>query len=115
MAYISAHISSTVVLLLLTGQTILGFLLPSSSSSSSGRVKTFFTSPLSLNAVGIFYRQQQYISKKQSALFMGRAAAVRAATKAKTDAKKAKTNALFGKKIIVAVKVCDYFILFSFC
>ena len=37
-------------------------------------------------------------------LFMGRAAAVRAATKAKTDAKKAKTNALFGKKIIVAVK-----------
>jgi transcriptional/translational regulatory protein YebC/TACO1 len=29
---------------------------------------------------------------------------VRAATKAKTDAKKAKTNALFGKKIIVAVK-----------
>jgi len=35
---------------------------------------------------------------------MGRAAAVRAATKGKTDAKKAKTNALFGKKIIMAVK-----------
>jgi transcriptional/translational regulatory protein YebC/TACO1 len=35
---------------------------------------------------------------------MGRAAAVRAATKAKTDMKKAKTNALFGKKIIMAVK-----------
>ena len=37
-------------------------------------------------------------------LQMGRAAAVRAATKAKTDMKKAKTNALFGKKIIMAVK-----------
>jgi transcriptional/translational regulatory protein YebC/TACO1 len=35
---------------------------------------------------------------------MGRAAAVRAATKAKTDAKKAKTNAIFGKKVIMAVK-----------
>ena len=35
---------------------------------------------------------------------MGRAAAVRANTKAKTDLKKAKTNALFGKKIIMAVK-----------
>jgi hypothetical protein len=37
-------------------------------------------------------------------LEMGRAAAVRANTKAKTDAKKAKVNALYGKKIIVAVK-----------
>jgi YebC/PmpR family DNA-binding regulatory protein len=35
---------------------------------------------------------------------MGRAAAVRAATKAKTDMKKAKTNAVYGKKIIMAVK-----------
>jgi hypothetical protein len=39
-----------------------------------------------------------------SALFMGRAAAVRAATKSKTDGKKAKTNAIFGKKIMMAVK-----------
>ena len=39
-----------------------------------------------------------------SPLFMGRAASVRAATKGKTDAKKAKTNALFGKKIIMCVK-----------
>jgi YebC/PmpR family DNA-binding regulatory protein len=39
-----------------------------------------------------------------SPLFMGRAAAVRAATKSKTDAKKAKTNAVYGKKIIMAVK-----------
>lgn len=35
---------------------------------------------------------------------MGRAAAVRAATKGKTDARKSKTNATFGKKIIMAVK-----------
>jgi YebC/PmpR family DNA-binding regulatory protein len=35
---------------------------------------------------------------------MGRAAAVRASTKAKTDGKKAKINASFGKKIIMAVK-----------
>jgi transcriptional/translational regulatory protein YebC/TACO1 len=35
---------------------------------------------------------------------MGRAAAVRAATKSKTDAKKAKVNAVYGKKIIMAVK-----------
>jgi len=39
-----------------------------------------------------------------SPLFMGRAAAVRAATKSKTDAKKAKTNAIYGKRIIMAVK-----------
>jgi YebC/PmpR family DNA-binding regulatory protein len=39
-----------------------------------------------------------------SPLFMGRAAAVRAATKGKTDAKKAKTNALYGKKIIMTIK-----------
>ena len=37
-------------------------------------------------------------------LFMGRAASVRAATKAKTDGKKAKINAVFGKKIMMAVK-----------
>ena len=39
-----------------------------------------------------------------SPLFMGRAAAVRAATKGKTDAKKAKINGYYGKKIIMAVK-----------
>ena len=42
--------------------------------------------------------------RTNTALFMGRAAAVRAATKGKTDAKKAKNNALYGKKIIMAVK-----------
>jgi hypothetical protein len=35
---------------------------------------------------------------------MGRAAAVRAKTKGKTDAKKAKVNGYYGKKIIMAVK-----------
>jgi YebC/PmpR family DNA-binding regulatory protein len=35
---------------------------------------------------------------------MGRAAAVRAATKGKADGKKAKINAVFGKRIIMAVK-----------
>lgn len=43
-------------------------------------------------------------SSALSPLFMGRAAAVRAATKSKTDAKKAKVNAVYGKKIIMAVK-----------
>lgn len=43
-------------------------------------------------------------SSALSPLFMGRAAAVRAATKGKTDAKKAKVNALFGKKVIMAIK-----------
>jgi transcriptional/translational regulatory protein YebC/TACO1 len=35
---------------------------------------------------------------------MGRAAAVRANTKSKTDAAKAKTNGFYGKKLIMAVK-----------
>ena len=42
--------------------------------------------------------------RRLSALEMGRAAAVRAATKAKTDSKKAKINAIYGKKLIMAVK-----------
>lgn len=42
--------------------------------------------------------------RRLAPLYMGRAAAVRAATKAKTDGKKAKTNAIFGKRIIMAVK-----------
>lgn len=48
--------------------------------------------------------QASSLSSRVSPLFMGRAAAVRANTKSKTDAKKAKTNALYGKKIIMAVK-----------
>jgi len=49
-------------------------------------------------------QQTTLSSTTTTALFMGRAAAVRAATKSKTDAKKAKTNAAYGKKIIMAVK-----------
>lgn len=41
---------------------------------------------------------------RRSVLFMGRAAAVRAATKAKTDAAKAKNNGRYAKKIINAVR-----------
>jgi len=44
------------------------------------------------------------LTRRGFPLFMGRAAAVRASTKSKTDAKKAKTNATYGKKIIMAVK-----------
>jgi hypothetical protein len=43
-------------------------------------------------------------SFRPAPLFMGRAAAVRAKTKGKTDDRKAKTNASFGKRIIMAVK-----------
>lgn len=52
------------------------------------------------------HQEQEQCPSRQtySPLFMGRAAAVRAATKSKTDAKKAKMNAVYGKKIIMAVK-----------
>jgi hypothetical protein len=48
--------------------------------------------------------QQSASTTRLGPLFMGRAAAVRAATKSKTDGKKAKVNGIFGKKIIMAVK-----------
>ena len=63
--------------------------------------------PTSLTVVGPQRQQQQKRQQpvhRPSPLFMGRAAAVRAATKAKTDGRKAKINALYGKKIIMAVK-----------
>jgi hypothetical protein len=41
-------------------------------------------------------------------LFMGRAAAVRAKTKARTDGAKAKNSNRYAKKIIMAVKVHTY-------
>ena len=47
---------------------------------------------------------QARFSRKETCIFMGRAAAVRASTKAKTDGRKAKINAVFGKRIIMAVK-----------
>ena len=46
-------------------------------------------------------------------IHMGRAAAVRAATKAKTDAAKAKNNGRYAKKIIMAVKAGGIF--YKFC
>ena len=44
------------------------------------------------------------IASRRCSLYMGRAAAVRAATKAKTDAAKAKNNGRYAKKIINAVR-----------
>ena len=51
--------------------------------------------------------------RKRMCLFMGRAAAVRAATKARTDGAKAKNNQRFAKKIIMAVKAGGCCILCS--
>lgn len=71
-------------------------------------MKSVFVSVLLLSNVIAFSTlpvgHQQGRSTPVSPLFMGRAAAVRAATKSKTDLKKAKTNAVYGKKIIMAVK-----------
>ena len=47
---------------------------------------------------------QQQRTTALSPLGMGRAAAVREKTKGKTDLRKTKTNAIFGKRIIMAVK-----------
>jgi len=58
-------------------------------------------SPLS----GIYAPVTSQHASRTNPLFMGRAAAVRAQTKGKTDLKKAKTNAIFGKRIIMAVKM----------
>lgn len=68
-----------------------------------------FITALSLPYVSCFSLQPAANQRASSTrrllpLFMGRAAAVRAATKTKTDAKKAKINAVFGKRIIMAVK-----------
>ena len=61
-----------------------------------------FVSAFSVTPPATFKNNQK--TTRLSPLYMGRAAAVRAQTKAKTDAKKAKTNAIYGKKIIMAVK-----------
>ena len=57
-----------------------------------------------LNYCTSFFQNTQIRLQNRSPLFMGRAAAVRANTKAKTDAAKAKNNGRFAKKIIIAVK-----------
>lgn len=68
-----------------------------------GQAASFSLPPLNSHGASRVSTQNERPSA-MSPLFMGRAAAVRAATKSKTDAKKAKTNAMFGKKIIMAVK-----------
>ena len=50
------------------------------------------------------YNNSPRRATRASALYMGRAAAVRAATKARTDGAKAKNNNRFAKKIIMVVK-----------
>lgn len=74
-------------------------------------IRSIFVLALALSGVAAFSvspltsrKSVEQRSSPVSPLFMGRAAAVRAATKSKTDAKKAKTNAVFGKRIIMAVK-----------
>lgn len=74
---------STALALLISGSDTDAFLASFSSKASTQRI--------------------QHATRLEP-LFMGRAAAVRAATKGKTDAKKAKMNAYYGKKIIMAVK-----------
>lgn len=51
-----------------------------------------------------FNQTPKQTGRSRGALFMGRAAAVRAATKGKADAAKAKNNNIYAKKIIMAVK-----------
>lgn len=68
----------------------------------AGQVTAFSVVPV--NHVASIISSENSRQSAVSPLFMGRAAAVRAATKSKTDAKKAKTNAVYGKKIIMAVK-----------
>mmetsp|Transcript_32707 Transcript_32707/g.47327 ORF Transcript_32707/g.47327 Transcript_32707/m.47327 type:complete len:284 (-) Transcript_32707:105-956(-) len=76
-------------------QISLAFLLASYTSAWVAPTQSF-VSPNSVT--------QRCSRNRSSALQMGRAAAVRAATKGKTDAKKAKINGIYGKKIIMAVK-----------
>ena len=62
---------------------------------------------LIINAVDAFsftgLSRTSIISTRRSNLYMGRAAAVRAATKARTDGAKAKNNNRYAKKIIMVV------------
>jgi YebC/PmpR family DNA-binding regulatory protein len=63
-----------------------------------------FNSQICVEEGDLHQPTDNYGFQRRMPLFMGRAAAVRAATKNKTDAKKAKTNAVYGKKLIMAVK-----------
>ncbi len=93
--------------------SILTFLLITNNANAFSITKNPLATTTSRTCPSSVQQQQQQELQQQntnqrtaslSPLFMGRAAAVRAATKSKTDAKKAKTNATYGKKIIMAVK-----------
>jgi hypothetical protein len=70
------------------------------SSLLFSQVAAFSVTPSVINSP----LTQQQRPTALSPLFMGRAAAVREKTKGKTDMKKTKINASFGKRIIMAVK-----------
>jgi hypothetical protein len=72
--------------------------------SNVAAFSSLFGRPQLMTSIYNQENNQKDASYRLSPLFMGRAAAVRAATKSKTDGKKAKTNGIYGKKIIMAVK-----------
>eukprot|EP00585_Thalassiosira_rotula_P013140 CAMPEP_0196129482 /NCGR_PEP_ID=MMETSP0910-20130528/106_1 /TAXON_ID=49265 /ORGANISM="Thalassiosira rotula, Strain GSO102" /LENGTH=298 /DNA_ID=CAMNT_0041388583 /DNA_START=15 /DNA_END=911 /DNA_ORIENTATION=+ len=88
-------ITSVATAFLLSGAS--AFTVPQTGITTSPRSPCLPTQP-TVNT------PQTPSTSRFSPLFMGRAAAVRAATKGKTDAKKAKVNGYYGKKIIMAVK-----------
>jgi hypothetical protein len=73
--------------------------------SNVAAFSTLFGRPKLTTSAASCRNENQQSPFRPSPLFMGRAAAVRAATKSKTDGKKAKVNAVFGKRIIMAVKM----------
>jgi hypothetical protein len=73
--------------------------------SNVAAFSTLFGRPKLTTSAASCRNENQQSPFRPLPLFMGRAAAVRAATKSKTDGKKAKVNAVFGKRIIMAVKL----------
>lgn len=74
------------------------------SAFSPAPLKTVQTTQHTGQQTQLSQKENECVARRLGPLFMGRAAAVRASTKAKTDAKKSKVNALYGKRIIMAVK-----------
>jgi hypothetical protein len=96
---------ATVALFLSSVGVVMGF-APPTQPQQPGQTRTSVTRitvPTTTTTATKTFSTQQ-LSPLTTVLFMGRAAAVRAATKTKTDGKKAKINAVFGKRIIMAVK-----------
>jgi len=82
----------------LRGPDSLAFAAPAASSLFAGKSadgKCLLSAPVKTRVPS---------AARMSPLMMGRAAAVRAATKGKTDAAKAKLNARYGKQIAMAIK-----------